>query len=88
MAVATDAKTLKLRVLWQTPTGAGGPPILAGGFVWTISEGNLFALNPRTGKAAQHFSINGAATDFPTPSFGDGHLLAISSDQVYAFVER
>ena len=25
MAVATDAKTLKLRVLWQTPTGAGGP---------------------------------------------------------------
>jgi outer membrane protein assembly factor BamB len=88
MAVATDAKTLKLRVLWQTPTGAGGPPILAGGLVWTISSGNLFALSPRTGKAVERFSINGAATDFPTPSFGDGHLLAISNDQVYGFVER
>jgi hypothetical protein len=88
MAVATDAKTLKLRVLWQTPTGAGGPPILAGGLLWTISNGNLFALSPRTGHAVQRFSIGGAATDFPTPSFGDGHLLAISSDQVYAFVER
>ncbi len=88
MAVTTDARTLKLRVLWQTSTGAGGPPILAGGLVWTISHGNLFALSPRTGHAVEQFSIGGAATDFPTPSFGDGHLLAISSDQVYAFVER
>ena len=88
MAVATNAKTLKLRVVWQTPTGAGGPPILAGGLVWTISHGNLFALSPRTGRAVEHFSIGGAATHFPTPSFGDGHMLAISSDQVYAFVER
>ena len=88
MAVATSSKTLKLKVLWQSPTGAGGPPILAGGLVWTISHGYLFALNPRTGHAVERLLIGGAATDFPTPSFGDGHLLAISSSQVYAFVER
>lgn len=88
MAVATNAKTLRLRVLWQTSTGAGGPPILAGGLVWIISNGNLFALSPRTGHAVERFSIGSAATDFPTPSFGDGHLLAISNDHVYSFVER
>lgn len=88
MAVATNTKTLKLRVLWQTSTGAGGPPILAGGLVWTISGGNLYALSQRSGHPVEQFSIGGAATDFPTPSFGDGHLLAISSDQVYSFVER
>lgn len=88
MAVATNVKTLKLRVLWQTSTGAGGPPILAGGLLWTISNGNLLALSTRTGHAVQQFSIGGTATDFPTPSFGDGHLLAISNNQVYAFVER
>jgi outer membrane protein assembly factor BamB len=88
MAVATNPKTLRLKVLWQSSTGAGGPPILAGGLLWTISNGDLLALSPRSGQALQRLSIGRAATDFPTPSFGDGHLLAISNNQVYAFVER
>jgi outer membrane protein assembly factor BamB len=85
MAVSTDAKTRKMRVLWQTETGAGGPPILAGGFVWTISGGTLFALNPKTGDAVHQLSIGNSATDFPTPSVGDGLLFATSATQVHAF---
>jgi len=85
MAVATDAKTRRMHQLWQTSTGAGGPPILADGYVWTLSGGTLYALSRKTGDAVQEVSVGGAATDFPTPSVGDGLLLAPSSNQVHAF---
>lgn len=85
MAVATYPKTGTMRVLWQTSTGAGGPPILAGGFLWTISGGTLYALSPKTGASEQRLSIGASATDFPTPSVGDGLVLATSATQVHAF---
>jgi hypothetical protein len=85
IAMATSAKTDSFSQLWQTPTGAGGPPILAGGLVWTIGGGNLYALSPATGASVQEVSIGGSATDFPTPAYGDGLLLAISATQVHAF---
>jgi hypothetical protein len=71
--------------LWQTPTGAGGPPIVTGGLVWTMSGGTLYGLNPVTGASEQALAEGGAATDFPTPSIGDGLMFAVSSDQVHAF---
>jgi outer membrane protein assembly factor BamB len=85
IAVATDVKTGKIRQLWQTPTGSGGPPILAGGYVWTIGNGSLYALDPTNGHAVEQLSVGSEATDFPTPSVGDGLVLAPSSDQVHAF---
>lgn len=85
IAMATDAATKTFRELWQTPTGAGGPPILAGGYLWSLEGGTLYALSPRTGRAAATYEVGGAATDFPTPSVGDGLLLAPSADQVHAF---
>ncbi len=85
MAVSANPKTLKMRQLWQTSTGAGGPPILAGGYVWTMSGGTLFALNPRNGSPVQEVNVGGAATDFPTPSVGDGLLLAPATNQVHAY---
>jgi len=85
MAVATDPTTSAFRVLWQTSTGAGGPPILADGLVWTISGGVLYALSPGTGDSEQRLPIGASATDFPTPSVGDGMVLATSATQVHAF---
>lgn len=85
MAVRVDPTTRSVSELWQTPTGAGGPPILAGGMVWTISGTSLYGLNPANGEALRQLAINGNATDFPTPSYGDGLLLAPSGDQVAAF---
>jgi outer membrane protein assembly factor BamB len=73
--------------LWQASNGVGGPPILAGGLVWTIDlSGNLYGLDPGTGDPVQTFSLGaGEATDFPTPAVGDGLLLAPTSDSVVAF---
>ncbi len=34
---------------WQTSSGANGPPITAGGLVWSIGGSTLFGLNPATG---------------------------------------
>jgi hypothetical protein len=74
-------------VMWHTNTGAGGPPIVAGGLVWTIDTGNgkLYGLNPANGASVQSMSLGSEANDFPTPSVADGLLLAPSSDQVHAF---
>jgi hypothetical protein len=72
--------------LWQTTAGSGGPAIIAGGFVWTISQaGVLYALNPTTGAVAQHFSIGAVVNHFPTPSVGDRLLLAPTATKVVAF---
>jgi outer membrane protein assembly factor BamB len=83
--VVTDSATGSMHERWKSPTGAGGPPILAGGLVWTISNGTLYGLSPDTGKATQQLAIGQAATSFPTPSVGDGLLLAPSANQVHAF---
>jgi hypothetical protein len=73
--------------VWQTSTGSGGPPIVAGGLVWTIDHntGNLYALDPTTGGASQTFSLGSVPNHFPTPAAADGLVLAASSDQVHAF---
>jgi PQQ-like domain len=80
-------QTSALGALWQTGSGAHGPPITAGGFVWSIGGGGstLYGLDPATGAAVRQVSVGGNANSFPTPSVGDGLLLAPSTDQVYAF---
>jgi hypothetical protein len=69
-----------------SPSSATGSPIVAGGLVWTIGGGNLYALNPATGAAAQTFAIGGASSSFPSPSAADGLVLAPSSTQIHAFM--
>jgi hypothetical protein len=72
-------------VQWQA-TGVGGPPIVAGGLVWAISQGGtLVGLNQSSGSATERFSLGSLANHFPTPSVGDGLLLAPGLDRVYAF---
>ncbi len=73
------------RLLWSTGTG-GGPPIVAAGLVWTLAQsGSLYGLDPATGRVRQQTSIGTPANHFPTPSVGDGLLLAASANQVVAF---
>ena len=78
-------QTSPLGSVWQTSSGAHGPPITAGGLVWSIGGSTLYGLNPATGAEATHASIGGNANHFPTPAVGDGLLLAPTTDQVYAF---
>jgi len=78
-------QTSPLGVQWQTASGAHGPPITAGGLVWSIGGSSLYGLNPANGATVQQVSVGGQANHFPTPSVGDGLLLAPSTDQVVAF---
>jgi polyvinyl alcohol dehydrogenase (cytochrome) len=85
VAVTVTASPAALTVQWTSRVG-GGPPIVAAGLVWTIGQnGTLYGLDPSTGTVRQQVSIGVPANHFPTPSVGDGLLLAPSSDRVVAF---
>ena len=85
IAVQVADSPAGLRRLWSSSVG-GGPPIVAGGLVWTIgSDGVLYGLNPTSGSVAERADIGAPANHFPTPSVGAGLLLAPSSDRVVAF---
>lgn len=85
IAVAATQSPAALRIEWNAHVG-GGPPIVAGGLIWTISEaGTLYGLDATTGKVQQQVTIGVPANHFPTPSVGDGSLLAANADHVVAF---
>jgi len=84
-AVETSTSPPSLSVLWTAAGGGPGPPITAGGLVWSIVDSSLDAINPVTGTTVQSFALGSEANHFPTPSVGDGLLLAPSTDQVYAY---
>jgi len=86
MAVQVQKSPPSVVVQWMT-SQAPGPPIVADGLVWTIDQngGVLHGLNPQTGDSTVHFKIGAVANHFPTPSVGDGLLLAPSSNRVHAF---
>lgn len=87
--VHTNPSPASVSVAWQAGNGANGPPILAGGLVWSIGGSTLYGFSPTatTGnpQPVQSLSVGGEANHFPTASVGDGLLLAPSTDQVYAF---
>jgi hypothetical protein len=85
IAVQVSGSPAGLRLLWRSSVG-GGPPIVAGGLVWTIgSNGVLSGLDPSTGAIAEQATVGAPANHFPTPSIGEGLLLAPSSNRVVAF---
>ena len=85
VAVRVATSPPGLRLLWRSGTG-GGPPIVAGGLVWTISlAGTLYGLDPQTGQVRQQAAIGAVANHFPTPSVGAGLLLAPAANRVVAF---
>ncbi len=85
IAVRVTQSPPELHLLWNSGTG-GGPPIVAAGLVWTIGQnGVLYGLDPATGQVRQQVTIGTLANHFPTPSVGDGLLLAACTDNVVAF---
>jgi len=85
IAVRAASSPAAVSLLWSSGTG-GGPPIVAAGLIWTIGQdGTLYGLDPATGKVRQQAPIGAAASHFPTPSVGDGLLLAPTARRVVAF---
>lgn len=86
VALSVQASPPALHVLWQTSTGSSGPPIVAGGLVWTIDRsGAVYGLDPATGDAVETLGVGAEANHFPTPSVGAGLLLVPSASNVVAF---
>jgi outer membrane protein assembly factor BamB len=85
LAVKATMSPPALHVLWNSGAG-GGPPVVAGGLVWTIGQdGKLYGLDPATGKIRQQAAIGTPANHFPTPGIGAGLMLAPSARNVIAF---
>jgi outer membrane protein assembly factor BamB len=85
VAVTVSSDPAGIRLLWRATVG-GGPPIVAAGLVWSIGQnGTLYALSPTTGSIVEQAAVGAPANHFPTPSIGDGLLLAPSGTDVVAF---
>jgi outer membrane protein assembly factor BamB len=85
IAVRATKSPATLHVLWSAGE-TNGPPIVAGGLVWTIGQnGHLYGLDPATGKIRQQAVIGVPANHFPTPGIGAGLLLAPTAQNVVAF---
>ncbi len=84
-AIQTGSSPPGLAERWQAPSGSGGPPIVAGGLIWSIGGGSLHGMDPTTGTTVEDVPVGSEANHFPTPSVGDGLLLAPSADAVVAY---
>jgi outer membrane protein assembly factor BamB len=71
---------------WAAPTAASGPPILAGGLVWSTgwrSSGILYGLDPATGVVRFQTTL-GSFDHFATPSAGGGRLFVAVGSKLTA----
>jgi outer membrane protein assembly factor BamB len=64
-----------ITVGWRTATGAGGPPVVGGGAVWSlnIDQGKLYALDPKTGGALASLPV-GDLPHFASPTLWQGQV--------------
>jgi outer membrane protein assembly factor BamB len=71
---------------WKSDSFNAGPPIIAGGAVWSIDvdSGTLTAFAPDSGRVITTQDL-GSVTHFATPSAGGGRLFAPAGGQVIGF---
>jgi outer membrane protein assembly factor BamB len=73
------------RVAWRSARFNAGPPIIAGGAVWTLDQesGTLLALDPVNGRERGRIHV-GPAAHFAAPSAAGGLILIAAGRQVTA----
>jgi outer membrane protein assembly factor BamB len=71
---------------WKGPGFRAGPPIVAGGAVWTVDldGGKLYALNAQTGAVRFQASI-GSPAQFSSPAAAGGSIYVGGGSQLLAF---
>jgi polyvinyl alcohol dehydrogenase (cytochrome) len=82
--------SLATKAGFAAPSGATGPPMIAGGLVWATnsSSGTLYGLDLASGTKRSQFSIPESGSEvnhFASPSAGGGRLFVGSGDQVTAY---
>ena len=81
---AVTPTTAAPTALWKQGA-AHSSPVVAGGQVWSMGGGTLYALDPTNGHVQASFAVGNPATHFPAPAAADGLVIAPSSDQLHAF---
>ncbi len=86
VALNVNTTTPSFSVAWQGPAVSySGPPILAGGVVWTIDPaGTLYGLNPTTGAIVYNIGIT-FANHFATPAAAGGRLFVPAGQVLRAY---
>jgi outer membrane protein assembly factor BamB len=74
------------KIQW-TNGAANGPPILAGGELWSVdwNGGTLVAMNPSTGHTDATVAVGQSVPNFTSPSAALGLILVPTSSSVTAF---
>lgn len=72
-------------VAWSGAPAAVGPPIVAGGLVWSAGGSTLYGLSPANGAVVQRLALGSPAGGFATPAVGDGVMVIGAGDTVRAF---
>jgi outer membrane protein assembly factor BamB len=74
------------RTLWEAPDFQAGPPIVAGGAVWTVAlgSGNLLAFDVRSGRPVFETPLGNVA-NFASPLAANGRLYVAADRRVVAF---
>jgi hypothetical protein len=73
-----------ISVSWRQLSSFAGPPIVAGGVVWTMSGGNLYGFNASTGAPIANASI-GSFSRFESPAAAGGKIFVPGDTFVDAF---
>jgi polyvinyl alcohol dehydrogenase (cytochrome) len=70
---------------WSAPVGDAGPPIFAGGLVWSAAwrTGALYGMDPRSGASRFRARPRGFS-HFATPSAGGGRLFVAAGSKLVA----
>lgn len=86
LALNTSARTFAPVSGWSVNSNAVGPPIAAGGLIWSAgwNNGTLYGLDPSTGATSFSTSL-GSFEHFATPSAGGGRLFVGNGSAVTAF---
>ena len=84
--VAVRVGSRRLSVAWRGPGFKAGPPIVAGGIVWTVDldGGELVGLSTRSGRVAFRAGI-GSPPQFSTPSESGGRIYVSGGSSLVAF---
>jgi len=85
--LVTTTGTPSFTSAWHGPAGSIGPPIVAGGFVWSADWNGttLFALSPTTGAQRLAATLPATPMHFATPAAGDGQIFVPDGSQIVAF---
>jgi outer membrane protein assembly factor BamB len=88
VALRVHPSSPSFEVAWRTGSFNAGPPIVAGGAVWSVDiyNGRLLGFDVRTGRQVFSQSVD-PVEHFTTPTAADGRLYVAAEHRIVAFAD-